>query len=241
MATTAGTIIDQAEILLQDTTNVRWGTAELLSWLNQGQDQIVALKPDAMAKVVSTKLVASKTRQSLPDGTANYKDENGATLREGLQLLDIFRNMGTTGSSPGRSISIVDKNLLDLTDPTWHYIGRSNVIQHYMYNEKIPKVFYVYPIVHATTQTWVEMMYVARPTAAATTASDIDVPDNYISILLDYLLYRAFSKSTDSQLHLTKAMAYYEAFIRALGAYTAAESGFDPNNNRMAPSVSLRK
>jgi hypothetical protein len=105
----------------------------------------------------------------------------------------------------------------------------------------IPKVFYVYPIVHATTQTWVEMMYVARPTAAATIASNIDLPDNYTSILLDYLLYRAFSKSTDSQLHLTKAMAYYEAFIRALGAYTAAESGFDPNNNRMAPSVSLRK
>jgi hypothetical protein len=241
MATTAGTIIDQAEILLQDTANARWGSTELLAWLNQGQDQIVQLKPDAMALVVSTKMTASKTRQSLPDGTASYKDESGATLRYGLKLLDIIRNMGAAGSSPGKSISIIDKNLLDLTDPTWHYTGRSNIVQHYMYNEKIPREFYIYPAAHASTQTWVEISYVAKPTAASTTASNIDLSDIYASVLLDYVLFRAFSKSSDSQIHMTKALGYYEAFIRALGSFSAAETGFDPNNLSQVPSPSIRR
>lgn len=241
MATTAGTIIDQAEILLQDTTNARWAASELLIWLNQGQDQIVALKPDAYSIVTSFKMTASKTRQSLPDGTASYKDENGATHKAGLKLLDVIRNMGALGSSPGKSISIVDKLILDLADPTWHYTGRSNVVQHYMYDERNPKVFYIYPGAHASVQTWVEVAYVAVPTACATTASNIALDDNYASVLLDYILFRAFSKSADSQLHLTKALAYYEAFIRALGAYTSGEAAFDPNNVHAAPSPSMRR
>lgn len=241
MSVTAGSIITQASLLLQDIPMTRWTEPELLGWLNQGQDQIVALKPDAMSVVASMKLVASKTRQRLPDGTSAYLDELAGTLRAGLKLLDVVRNMGVDGASPGRAVSIVDKTILNLTDPDWHFNTKSNVIQHFMYDEKNPLVFYVYPAAHASVQTWVEVAYIATPTPAESAQHSIDLPDNYAAVLLDYMLFRAFSKSSDSTIHLQKALAYYESFMRILGSYSAAEAGFDPNNLGLTPSPSLRK
>ena len=41
MATVAQAIVDQVEVLLQDPSNTRWSTSELLNYLSEGQRLIV--------------------------------------------------------------------------------------------------------------------------------------------------------------------------------------------------------
>ena len=40
-------LINRAEEILQDTTNVRWSQQTLLNYLNDGQREIVLFRPDA--------------------------------------------------------------------------------------------------------------------------------------------------------------------------------------------------
>lgn len=241
MAIQVSQVLGAVTTLLQDAAYSRWTLAELISWINMGQDQVVALKPDAMTLTTPFKLAVGLTRQGLPDGSASFLNPTGATLRAGLKLIDITRNMGSDGLTPGKPISIIDRVLLDQCDPDWHSGQKSSTIQHYVYNEKNPRVFYVTPGSHALVYVWVELVYVAKPTLVTTINSYIDLPDEYESILVDYVLFRCYAKSTDSQLHLQKAVAYYEAFQRALGSYSDAEIEFDPNNVRANPSPSLKR
>ena len=125
--------------------------------------------------------------------------------------------------------------------PKWHYSERSNTIEHYVYSEKNPLIFYVCPGAHTSIQTWVELVYIGKPAVMATTAASIGLPDEYESILFDYVLFRAYSKSADSQVHMNKASLYYQAFTSALGTKINAEFATDPNNVLNTPSVSLRR
>ena len=84
---TAQTILNKAAIQLTDIANIRWTRAELLSWLNDGMRQIVVIQPSASSTTSVVKLDAG-TRQTIPD--------------DGWLLLAIYRNMGTTGTTPGR-------------------------------------------------------------------------------------------------------------------------------------------
>jgi len=83
----AKAILDKAEVLLLDPTNVRWPRNQLLDYLNDGQREVVIYRPDASMEDRVVALVDASTRQTLP---AN-----------GLRLLDVVRNMGTDGATPG--------------------------------------------------------------------------------------------------------------------------------------------
>ena len=49
MTVLASDIITRAQTIVQDTTGVRWPTAELLHWLNDGQREVANVKPSATA------------------------------------------------------------------------------------------------------------------------------------------------------------------------------------------------
>jgi len=93
---TAGTIISKAATQLIDISGVRWTRAELLGWLNDGLRQIVVMQPNASATRSAVQLAAG-TRQTLPSG--------------GWMLLSVYRNMGTTGTTPGRAVRISSREL----------------------------------------------------------------------------------------------------------------------------------
>jgi hypothetical protein len=241
MAVSATQIINKVSILLQDTSASRWTVAELLGWLNLGQVQIGTAKPDAIAVTTEMKLTPGKTKQSLPDGSSAYQDANGVTLRAGIKLFDIVRNMGSTGLVPGRAISVTDRQLLDQFNSDWHDVTPAAAVANYTYDEKTPKVFYVYPAAHKTTPVWVEVTYAALP-PILTAEQNIVLPDEYEAILMDYILFRAYSKETDSPGAFQKALAYYEAYLRALDRYAMTEFEFDPNKAAtIKPSPSYKR
>jgi hypothetical protein len=223
---TAASVISKAQIILQDTTGVRWPSdTELLGWLNDGQREVMVYKPNANAKNMAIKL-ATGTKQSLPD--------------DGVQLIDVVRNMGTNGTTPGRSIRIVMREILDAQVPDWHFSAANAVAKHYTYSMLDPKTFYVYPPQPASNQGYVEMVYGATPTDA-TINGVINIDDIYQNALIDYILYRAYSKDTEYAADSNRADKHQTAYIASLTGKAKAEIGVNPNSTSPAnPNVSAR-
>ncbi len=59
-------LIDRAEEILQDTTNVRWSQQTLLKYLNDSQREIVLFRPDANPVNTTLTLTANSAKQTLP-------------------------------------------------------------------------------------------------------------------------------------------------------------------------------
>lgn len=223
---TASSIVGRATTILQDTTNVRWPQDELLKWLNDGQREIVLLKPDAYSKVETVTLVAG-TKQTLPAA--------------GVMLLDVVRNMGTDGSTPGRAIRLVDREIMDAQNATWHADSASSSVIHYIYNPNAPKTYYVYPPQPSSNFGQVEIIYSASP-SDVTINQTVTIDDIYANALLDYILYRAYSKDADYAGNAQRAVVHYQAFMASLGQKAQMELLEDPNaKSNAGPFASVRK
>lgn len=223
---TAQLMITKIRLLAQDPNGVRWGDLELLNWLNDAQREIVLYKPDAKAINTSIKL-ASGTKQSIP--------------AMGLSLIKVVRNMGAAGTTPGKAILLVDAAILDSQIPDWHTATASGVALHYCYDDRDPKSFYVYPPQPVSSQ-YAEIVYAAHPAPMSTYSSKTDLDDLYINAMVDYAMYRAFSKDADFAGNGQRAMAHFQAFMAAVGGKRdEIEMRDDPNMRSNMPSASLRR
>ena len=215
---TAQSVVDKVQVILQDTTGVRWPDSELLDWLNDGQREIVLYKPNAFIKNLAVRM-AGGTKQSLP--------------ADGVQLIDVVRNMGTNGTTPGRAVRITMREVLDSQLPDWHSETPSSVVKHYVYSLFDPKNFYVYPPQPAAGQGYIELVYGASPTDT-TLGGTITLDDIYQNVLVDYILYRAYSKDTEYAADQNRAAAHQNAYIAALTGKAKVELGANPNSTAPA-------
>ena len=211
----ASALITNVSTVLQDVTNVRWPTAELLTWVNDGQREIALYKPNAFIINAAVQLVAG-TKQTLPS-TA-------------VSLVDVVRNLGTSGSTPGRAIRTVSREILDAQTPYWHNAATAAEVIHFTYTPLDLKHFYVYPPQPASGQNQVELIYVASPTDA-TLSSVISLDDVYVTALMDYTLYRAYSKDAEYAANTTLAAAYYQQFMAIVQGKVASENVSNPNQS----------
>lgn len=208
---TAQQILNKAALLLQDPAFVRWTSDELLGWLNDGQREIVMLKPDANAVNQSVQLSAG-TKQRIPS--------------DGIRLIKLTRNMGNDGDTPGRTVRFIDGNILDTQRPNWHTETASTTVLHYAHDVRDPKVFYCYPP-QPGTPSYVELVYSAIPEDVALTDA-INLDDIYATVLTDYVLYRAYSKNA-AVADPNIAAAYYQAFYQALGLKAQGDISASPD------------
>lgn len=185
---------------------MRYPRAELLVWLNDGQREISAIRPDVSAKRITIELHEG-TRQTVPT--------------ESSGLIDLVRNIKTTPCRGTRAIRRVSMALLDTQAPNWHTVTTSSTIKEYVFDQRTPKTFYVYP--PAVEGTLVEAVYAVPPTALTAEGTAISIDDIYANSLVDYVLFRAFSKETEDGL-LQRAAAYRQSFENSLGVKTAGDA-----------------
>jgi len=214
-------IIGRVEHILQDS-NVRWPRLELQSWINEAYLASVLLRPDANAKTGTFTCVAG-TRQVL---TAQFSSA--------LQILDITRNLASTSTK--KVVRIVQRSVLDDQKPTWHTETGTVNVQHYMYDPRQPKEFFVYP--PATTAAQLEVVYVDIPGAHALSESALDpagsdttvmlLDDVYMPPIIDWVLYRAYSKDAEHGANEQRASAAYQTFNAAMGAKSQTDSAVSP-------------
>lgn len=205
----ASVIINKAAQILLDAGNVRWVRPDLFGWVNTGQREAVKLNPSLNAVTSVIQLVAG-TKQSLATGS--------------VALIDVVRNMGLNKTTPGVPVSIIERTELDLYQPTWHTGTANAVAQHYIYDPRNPKQFYVYPRqpTGSNVQGSVEIVTGDAPADLADENQPITLDDTHEGTLLDYVLWRAFSKDAEYAL-LPRATAHLQLFNagvqgQALGA-----------------------
>jgi hypothetical protein len=216
MSILGSAVIAKASSQLLDKSNIEFSSDELLAWLNDGQRQIAVMAPTATALTSAVRLAAG-SRQLLP--------------ASGWILLDIYMNMGTNGSTPGRMISVASKRLMDSFDPDWHTAAASNVVSHYVYDLQDQLAYWVYPPSDGTN--YIQVNYSSTPADLPNANTVISVPDVYATALLDYILYRAYEKEDEQEEADNRAQAqvYWNSFTTAVTGKSAVEAQTNPNQS----------
>jgi hypothetical protein len=221
---TATSLINKAAILLQDVDNTRWPREELLGWLNDAQRQIVMMKPTASAET-SAVLLARGAKQLIPN--------------DGWQLLDVIRNMGKDGETPGRVIRVVSRKVLDAQDSNWHATPPTDTVINYIFNmQDGGQSFYVYPPSNGLN--YVELIYSRMPNDLEEESGNIDVNHIYQNALVDYIVYRAASKDAENAPMLEFAKMYLEMFNAGVQSKDQAELENNVNMSLTSPVPPVR-
>ncbi len=209
-------VLDRVQDILQDTTGVRWPETELLRYLNDAQQEVVLQKPDASSENFSMQLRPG-TRQVAPPNA--------------LRLLDVVRNMGLDGNTPGDAVTLIGRGVLDAQRRSWHSDPSTESVHHYIYDARDPKTFYVYPPV-ASPPHHLEVVVSTAPNTVMSADEDLSLDDIYINVLIDYVLYRSYSKDADFAANLERALTHYQAFAQSLGIKTKGDYTFTPRAAR---------
>jgi hypothetical protein len=199
-------IIDKVATQLLDNTNTRWTRIELLGWLNDGQRAIVLIQANASSITTTLQLVQG-SRQQLP--------------ADAHLLLDIYRNMGPTGVSPGRAVRLVSRTVVDAQDPYWHTMTGAAVVQNYIYDVQDAQAFYVYPPSNGNNT--IELNYSRVPVDITDEAKPIVINDVLQTALVDYILYRACAKDAEFA-GTQQAAQYLSTFMAQMGKEAEQEA-----------------
>ncbi len=254
----AGTILVKDAIwrissLLQDVSPqfTRWPEKEIVNWLNDAHLAITKFLPAACSRIDAIKL-SPGTRQSIETiQAANCKPGDGSVPAAsilGTQVLDVIRNMGADGATPGNSIRLFTdgREVMDTQSPNWHTVtGKS--VAGYMYDPRMPRYFYVTPGVPASLVMWAEVAYTAQPIAIPNTGTvgaelylidgssttKIGVADEHIDDLVNYTCARAFMKDAQFASNGPAAANYTSLFAGSLNAKVTALTGNNPNLQRL--------
>ena len=205
-------LIDKAEEILQDTTNVKWSQQSLLDYVNDAQREIVLIRPDANVSNEQFTL-AQSAKQTLP--------------ADALRLLSLYKNASPTT----KTIQNIQKKVLDDTVSDW-YGTTGNFVEYYVYDERDPKHFYVYPHPSGGGHK-ADIVFSFAPDKIniadfSTSTTVIGLDDIYANAIFDYMLYRAYQKDTESASDLNRATLFLQSFQNSMGIKSQADTASSP-------------
>ena len=212
MATvTVDSILKRVNTLLNDRTWVRWPKQELLDYYNDAAKAIVLMRPDAHTKNVQFNCAAG-TKQSLP--------------ADARRIIEVLRN------ADGKVIRFVPRRALDDSYPDWHAGKDGTSVAAYTYDDRDPKNFYLYPGPAAAVK--VDVIYSVAPQSKVLadvenvgTPALADLDDIYINPLIDFIMYRAFSKDSEYSANSNRAVGHYNAYLQQLGEKTQVDASLE--------------
>ena len=210
MATiTVGHLIDIVLDQVQDESNDLWENQDLLNWYNLGTRRIVGIDPRANPVTEAIKL-AEGMRQASPSGA--------------IAILNVLRNMGADGLTPGRGITETTIDALRRAYPSYSTETESATIYNFMRDPMDKTAFWVYPPADGTS--YVEIEYAKVPTIIVWDEdgdwqdAHISLKEDYIEAIINYVLSCAFGKDTDIPGNEQKANKYGALFASAMGLPT---------------------
>jgi len=210
-------VISRARYLLNDTDPSlrRWDDGELVLWCDDAQRAVAVARPD------------SSPSQRVVDLAAGSKQSTPADC---FLLMDVIRNVASDGVTPGRAVRAIDREAIDQFDPSWHTGTPKTEVRHFIYDDRNPTVFFVYPPAAAGTK--VEILLSQRPASITDINGDITLADQYVDAILDWVMYRAYGKDTEFTSNPAMQAAYLQAFSAKLGVKLSKDNAYSPNVNR---------
>ena len=214
MALTVQDVIDRVSALLFDAGKVRWTEPELIRHINDAERAIAALKPDATASTAAYQLAAGVV-QSLPANT--------------IRLIDVHRNLGQDGATPGAQIFISEAETLGAYAPNWALAAASARVEAFAYDERDPLHFRVYPPVTGAEAVWVEVTRTALPGELAAATDVLAVGGWYFNNVVQYVMWLALAKDAEFSVLSNAAAAWKAQFDQELGQQTQTQLIASPN------------
>lgn len=211
----ASEVIAELGRQLNDVDQVTWTTSSLVDYMNSAQQIISSMRPDAFSIIEVVQLQAG-SKQALP--------------ASGRRLLDIKRNMGTDGLTPGRIVDVMEEDAIDLFDYGWQTNTQTQEILNYHYNERVPDIYYVDP--PSDGFGWVEVYMSVIPTIIPdppTLGFVLDASDIYRNQVIQWCMYRAYSIEIDSISSQQRATYHYNQFMNMMQEKFGAEVQFSPS------------
>lgn len=213
----------------------RWVQRTLVNHLNDAQRVIAKFLPHSCARVDAIKLVPG-TKQSISSiAAARIVNGDGGTAVDlaGNRLIDVIRNMGVDGATPGRAIRGGDRRTLDVSDPDWH-TRTAKAVSQFFYDPLTPKTFYVYPGVDATTSEWAEISWLPDPVAvpigtlgteyqlSGTDTTKLSVDDRNVDDVVNFMLARCELRDAEFAGSLQVASSYAASFVSSINTQAVA-------------------
>lgn len=215
MATTLKSVLERVVGTLEDNGHDTWTLADLVRYLNDGQRDTHVKRPDLFV-VEAEHVLAAGARQSLPAA--------------GSKLIDLPAN------TSGRPVTRIQRALLDAQVPGWRTQTAAAEIDHFMYDERQPRVFEVYPRAASGARVLLEYASIPAdlpiPASGATLAGlagDINVPDLQATALQHYICYRCYAEG-DENTNAARAQGFLQLFADALDIEIAATLAIAPKN-----------
>lgn len=204
---TVAHLIDMALETLQDdpTTPVHWTKQNLVNWYNLGARETVVFAPEANMVFESMKLAVG-SKQSAP---ANR-----------LAILDVIRNMGTDGLTPGAGVSRTSLVLMTAYARAWSSEVAAAVVRNWA--PESLTTFYVSPPSDGTG--YVEIKASAVPAVVVYDvggeweAALVGVAEKYVNAVLNWILYRAYQKDSDYPGNEARSRNFHKQFLLSAGA-----------------------
>lgn len=207
---------------VETTAGVRWTVRDIVRYMNAGLLWIAEARPDAMSTYSGSHACAVGARQALPAG--------------GFKLFEVL------GTEAGDAVRLVDRKMLDASLPGWRAATGTTTPKNYVYDEREPEIFELYPPAASGTALRIRYAQHATPIAvpadtAAPSAVSGNVPldDQFLTALREYVLFRAKARDADfapgvaaaAQTHLSLA-------VQALGVEMAGLQSTSPRSTDAA-------
>jgi len=217
MAFTANDYISDAAELYGDNElvnddYVRVKIATWIKYLNASIRALILVRPDAGSVTESIQLAAG------------CKQDKPASA---LRILDISRNMGIDGLTPGKIVTPAARKHIDYSNLLWTAADGEAAIDNFSYDKNAPDVFYVTPPASSTVDVYVELISSQLPTAVAAVGDNPGVNDIFFEPLVQYMLYKAFS-ADDEDVEYSKAITHMQTFFNLLQVEMMASVGQGP-------------
>ena len=211
---TVGHLVDMAYEILKDDPSAPegWTKENLLNWYNLGASKTVALAPEANMIFESMRL-ATGVKQSIPASR--------------IAIIDVTRNMGADGNTPGAGITKTDIRILTAYDRSWITATASATIKNWA--PESLTAFYVSP--PADGNSYVEIKVAAVPTKVVYDAGGlwqnalVGVAERYVDAVFNWILFRAYQKDADYPGNDQRASTFHNEFLLACGITPSALRG----------------
>lgn len=203
----ASTPIDEVRGILLDATGTAYQNSELLTWLNEALRATSNVKRDFYVKQGAIDLVAGVV-QELPS--------------DGLTVIDLIYNNHT-----GKVCTQCDMELLQESNRFWPADDPQENVENWAINPKNPRRFYVTP--PNTGGSGVALMgsYGAVPPEITDVGDDLSVTDDNQPILVNFMLARAYSKSS-KRYDPTKEAFYFNEWKQLVGLKSTSQIAIAP-------------
>lgn len=214
MSTTALQVINRVRDTLLDESAVVWSNADLLNYINEAQRAAVFLKLDANPVQAAITLAAGVV-QSLPLASVSFQD--------GAGVIDVTHNL--VSGSPGRVITLADKELLDETNRFWPAATQVATVQNWCADPRDARRFYVSPPNNGAGV--VNVVYGAIPAAITDPATSLTLIDTYVPFVIAYVLSQAYGKNSLKG-DVAKSAYYMQQAMQALGMKSQTQIAVAP-------------